>query len=113
MVWGMAAVWIGFALLQINDPDRLFWIFVYGTTAFYTAASALGRLPRAVAVGWGVLWLCGATWLFAFWDGSGPHMGPAFLGPLADELLREILGLTLVGLWSGFLAWRAEPPDPP
>ena len=98
-----------FAIVQLNDPDPGFWIFLYGTTALYSAGSARDVLPRGVGIGWGVLTACMATWMLATWDGSSRPMGSTAWGPLSDEVVREMLGLLMVSAWSGFLAWRAVP----
>jgi hypothetical protein len=109
VLWGGAALWVLFAALQFNDPDPGVWIFLYAMTALYTAASARGVMPRSAALAWSVLSLCGGTWLFASWDGSSSPMGPTSMGLLSEEVIREAGGLGLVGIWSGFLAYRAEP----
>lgn len=105
--WSGAGVFLLFALVQLNDPDPLGWVIVYGATAFYSAAAALGRLPRSVPIAWSMLWLCGLVFLAGLWDGAARPMGPAWMGPLADEIVREMLGLLLVSVWSAFLAWSA------
>jgi hypothetical protein len=39
-------VFIGFAYLQLNDPDPWFWILTYLLVAIIAAMSLLGRLTR-------------------------------------------------------------------
>lgn len=108
ILWGSVAVFVVFGLLQLNDPDPGFWVFVYGITALYSAAAARGRMSRAAALVWGVLALCFAAATLAL-PGTTSTMGPSSLGPLADERVREGLGLVVVGLWSFVLAWHSAP----
>ena len=38
-----AALFLGIAYIQLNDPDPLYWIIVYGGTATTAFARALGK----------------------------------------------------------------------
>ena len=85
-----AVVFVLFALLQLNDPDPLPWLLVYGMTAVTAGVGAAGiTVPSsrwglvAVALVWGFFL---ATTIEQF--------------SLQDEVVREVAGLAVVGLWS-------------
>lgn len=103
-VWVGAALFVLFALLQLNDPDPLSWVVVYGMTALYSAAVATGTLSRGPVLFWAGLTAIFAAAMFATVETDDP-MGPSWMGPLASESVREALGLSLVAAWSGYLGW--------
>lgn len=112
-VWAGAAVFAVFALLQLDDPDPLSWVLVYGMTTVYSLGVAAGALSRGPVVFWAALMGAFAAAMFAAVE-TDDAMGPAWMGPLASETLREALGLSLVALWSAYLGWLGplEKSDP-
>ena len=96
----VAAVFLAFAAIQLNDPDPLYWIGVYAGTAGVALARAFGRQSRfwtgacvgAVAVG-----IVTTAPAFAQYLGSGQPM--SLLGAMSGgdyiENSREFLGLVL------------------
>jgi hypothetical protein len=89
------------AAVQLNDPDPLRWVLLYGAgAAFCGVAVATGGVPVRPTVAWAaccaVVAVVNATW------GSGvPEMG---FGILRDEIVRETLGLSLMAAWMLVLA---------
>jgi hypothetical protein len=39
----IALLFVGIAMLQLNDPDPAYWVIVYGVTALLGFAAAVGR----------------------------------------------------------------------
>jgi Transmembrane family 220, helix len=108
-------LFVGFAGLQLNDPDPLAWVAVYLAAAALGVAEALGRgLRRGVWLFVGPV-LAGVAWLapaavqappaaiLSDWDMVGPGV----------EEAREALGLLIVAVWGSWLALRkAAAPRP-
>lgn len=106
----MLVVFLLSALVQVNDPDPLPWIAVYGAAAVLCAAALVGRGGRAAPL---VLMLVALA--------AAAPLAPRVLGrarladvfgtmkatdPLVEET-REMLGLLIIAGWMGSLAWRA------
>lgn len=88
-VGAIAFAW--FASLQINEPDPVGWIAIYGAAALVSAIGAIRRAPlllaaivALVAFGWAAT-LVPDVITDASWSGT--------------ELERELGGLVLVGAW--------------
>ena len=95
-----AALFAGFAALQFNDPDPVYWILVYGGTAMVAFAQGLGRHSRfwtGVCVGVVVVGIISAAPGFGDYLTSGDP--GSILGDMAGgdyvENSREFLGLAL------------------
>lgn len=110
-----AVLFVLSALVQVNDPDPVPWMLVYGAAAVACVLWELGRLPgsaaAALAAGagsWG-LWVALRTEL-------NVPLGSALLDwdmrAAGSKELREGLGLVLVAAWAAVLALRpgASPP---
>lgn len=115
MAWRVANLTLGAlfavsAALQLDDPDPLRWMAVYGASALACVASSAG---------WpGARWLAGATGVIALgWAASLlPATLPGFearqllRSMKADtpeiELGRELLGLLIVAAWMSALVVR-------
>lgn len=106
VAYGMALLFALCALLQLNDPDPVAWVFAYGYTAALTLAAARRALPRSIAALWAVVcaWSGLLVWKLQSF-GSRP-MGPSWQGVFADEVVREIGGLTIVITWCVVLVWK-------
>ena len=102
----VAAVWFLFAGVQLNAPDPLGWVIVYGYTGAWTGVQAFRRMPWSQAAVWGVLCAIWAAWILGSWDGSSNPMAGPGEGLLAEEVVRESLGLVLIAAWMGVLAVR-------
>ncbi|MGI9531526.1 transmembrane 220 family protein [Lutimonas sp.] len=46
--WGLFLVFVLFAYLQLNDPDPVIWVLVYGTVALFFALSNFIKIPKIV-----------------------------------------------------------------
>ena len=84
--------------VQYNDPDPLRWMAMYGAAAGVAAAAAMDRLKwpfaavvAAVALAWALLWATRVV---------GQQ-------PLFEEEGREMLGLTIAGVWCAILAYAS------
>ena len=98
------------AALQWNDPDPLAWI------AIYLAAALACWLPRFHPRGWTVAAAVAAiSTAWAVW--LSPILAEMRLGDLMDkmkaenpriELSREFLGLVIIALWMGIVAWQGR-----
>lgn len=95
---GMVVLLVYAMAVQYNDPDPLIWVAMYGAAAGVAAAAALDRLRwpvaaviAAVALGWAVL------------------LATRVIGkqPLFEEEGREMLGLTIAGVWCAILAYAS------
>ncbi len=110
------ALFVYAATLQLNDPDPVPWLLWYGTGALFCAAAVVRRLPPRPAAAFALLAGVSAILTFAMGRGSvEPMEGFVTTGPFGDEVVREALGLVLLGLWTGGLSVlalrdRATPP---
>jgi len=99
--YGLAALFAGFALLQLNDPDPAVWLLAYGLVAVCCAAPPASTLTRQLG------WLTGGVLLtlavvaapgFAGYLTSGdPGMIVAEMSPEKPyvEPAREFLGIII------------------
>ncbi|HLP29427.1 MAG TPA: transmembrane 220 family protein [Candidatus Didemnitutus sp.] len=92
--WIMAAIFLGFTVVQFNDVDALIWIAAYGACALLSILRATGRAPRLGAMACGVILSVWAIILFPkttgqWWNG---------------EIEREVGGLAISALWCAVLA---------
>lgn len=101
--FSIAAVFVAFALLQVNDPDPVVWLVAYGLVAASIAAPShfvfaqqLAWLTAGVLLALGLLSLPGFVdylasgqpdTIFAEMSPDLPHVEPA----------REFLGLVIAG----------------
>jgi hypothetical protein len=114
------------ASVQLNDPDPVRWVTVYGITAVLCAwAIAYGVVPIKLTLPWAIL--TGTIAFPLWWYSRGTsHPMPGFpqWGVLREETVRESIGLALCALWSTGLAAHAArravlaaegeaPPPPP
>jgi peptidoglycan/LPS O-acetylase OafA/YrhL len=92
--WAMAAVFVGFTIVQFNDVDAAIWIVAYGACALLSVLRATGRTPRIGATACALVYGIWAVVLFTqtrgqWWDG---------------EIEREVGGLAIAALWCAILA---------
>ena len=97
------------AAVQLNDPDGVIWVAIYGAPVLLCVAHECGRTPRLVAAVLGGLSAVGAA--AHLWSASnGGPVGVealqwSMVGPSAEPL-REGGGLLLIAVWSAVLATR-------
>jgi transmembrane protein TMEM220 len=107
----MGVYFLSAAALQYNDPDPVQWMAIY-----LAAALALARrLWRWYAVGVAVV---AAVWAATLAPGVIGHVAlrdlfgeRGMLTPRVEEA-REMLGLLIVVMWMGVLAWTAPSRSP-
>ncbi len=107
----MCALFLLFAAVQYNDPDPLPWIAIYAAAAAVCALWIAGRRRRA---GPGAVGLVAAIWAatiiprvagqFAW----GDVFATVHMQNETVELVREALGLSLVGCWMLVLVLSAS-----
>ena len=76
------------AAVQLNDPDPIRWLLIYGSTVVVSVAFIFGRVPKLVFVG-----LACVAGLWAVTLLPGVLSSAAFTG---TEEEREFAGLALV-----------------
>jgi len=94
-------VFLACVAFQYNDPDPLIWMAIYGLAAAFCFLAVRGRQPRLPAA---VIAAVAITW--------ASTLAIRVIGkqPLFDsEEGREMLGLILVGVWTGLLAAVGPP----
>ena len=97
----LSLMFLGFASLQLNDPDPLTWISIYGAAAGITGVcAARGRIPwrapaavGAVALVWAAIGLPDALPGFSHREEVFGAMTMKYPGV---EEAREMLGLLIV-----------------
>lgn len=95
-----ALVFALFAVVQVNDPDPLMWVVVYGVTSVLCGLAAVGRLPAFMAASWAGVLAAGAAFVAATANGEiNPMPGFSQDSWMADEEVREALGLGLAAAW--------------
>ena len=94
----MAVAFLGFAAVQLNDPDPILWIGIYVLAAAISAAAIIERVIAPLA---GML---------AFGSASGAVvLAEKVVGIQAvfsSEEGREMMGLGLVAIWIGGIFLR-------
>ena len=95
------------AVVQYNDPDPFQWMVLYGVGALVCGLHLAGRLPlmlsATVAAGC-LVWALALG--FVLWQSGAFFDDRQMVGIV--EPGRELLGLALVGGWSGVLAFAAR-----
>lgn len=99
-------------VVQVNDPDPIGWMLLYGAAVGVCALWHRGVLPRALA--W-ALAAGAAAWAMrvavntALQVPVGEALTDWQMHAGGSEELRESLGLTLVAFWSGLLGLVRPP----
>ena len=101
-LWSFAAAALFgvFAIIQVNDPDPLYWILVYAGTAIVALAYGLGRHSRFWT---GVCLGAVVAGIISTAPGFGEYVTSGNLGSILGEMTggdyvensREFLGLVL------------------
>lgn len=104
-----AAVFVGFAAVQWNDPDPWVWLTAYLVPAAICAASAAGRLrwwPLPAGVGAAAFaWAVGLLPAAATAEPRAVVRDLEMHGPGVEEA-REAVGLLIVAAVLASVAWR-------
>ena len=97
-------------VVQVNDPDPLPWMAIYGAAAVACLLSLLGRLPWRFAVLTGLIALTWAATIAPRVIGQVPFLDMFAEFEMKDigvEESREMYGLLLIGGWMSVLGHRA------
>ena len=97
-------------IVQVNDPDPLTWMAIYGAAAVACLLSIMGRLPWWYAVLVGVIALAWAATIAPRVIGQVPFLDMFQEFEMKDigvEESREMYGLLFVGGWMAVLGHRA------
>jgi hypothetical protein len=97
-------------IVQVNDPDPLAWMAIYGAAAVACLLSLGGRLPWWFAVVTGLVALAWAATIAPRVIGQVPFMDMFAEFEMKDigvEESREMYGLLLIGGWMAILGHRA------
>lgn len=106
--WVFAVLFAACVLLQLNDPDPVAWMAMYGAAAVSSAAVPYWRRGWLVAA---VVAAVAALWAVSLWTGVAGAVETSDLwrkmsekGGRVEEM-REAGGLTIVALWLAAAAW--------
>ena len=97
-------------VVQVNDPDPLPWMAIYGAAALACLLSLLGKLPWWLAVITGLIALAWAATIAPRVVGQVPFMdmfAEFEMRDIAVEESREMYGLLLIGGWMAVLGHRS------
>ena len=97
-------------VVQVNDPDPLAWMAIYGAAAVACLLSLAGRLPWWFAVVVGLVAIAWAATLAPRVLGNVPFLSMFEEFEMKDvgvEESREMYGLALIALWMAVLGHRA------
>ncbi len=97
-------------VVQVNDPDPLAWMAIYGAAGVASALSLAGRLPWRFAAITGLIALAWAATIAPRVIGQVPFLDMFAEFEMKDiglEESREMYGLLLIGGWMSVLAHRA------
>lgn len=109
----MGLLFVLAALLQLNDPDPIAWIAVYGSAAAACALALRGGAPAWLAGGVGAaacLWAAALAPRVVGQIAPGDLFREMGMATLAIEEAREMLGLLVVGgAMAALLLTRSTP----
>ena len=97
-------------VVQVNDPDPLAWMAIYGAAAIACLLSLMGRLPWWFAVITGLIALAWAATIAPRVIGQVPFLDMFAEFEMKDigvEESREMYGLLIVCAWMAVLAHRS------
>ena len=97
-------------VVQLNDPDPLPWMAIYGAAAVACLLSLIGKLPWQFAVVTGIIALAWAATIAPRVIGQVPFLDMFAEFEMKDigvEESREMYGLILIGGWMAALGHRA------
>ena len=97
-------------VVQVNDPDPLAWMAIYGAAAIACLLSLMSRLPWWFAVITGLIALAWAATIAPRVIGQVPFLDMFAEFEMKDigvEESREMYGLVIVGGWMAVLGHRS------
>ena len=97
-------------VVQVNDPDPLPWIAIYGAASIACLLSLVGRLPWWFAVITGLMALAWAATIAPRVIGQVPFLdmfAEFEMRDIAVEESREMYGLLIIGGWMAVVGHRS------
>jgi hypothetical protein len=98
----LAVMFVAFAYVQINDPDPVLWILIYGAMAVICVLAAFRITPRIVI---GIMLVTFVAYSFVFFEGVQEWFAQPDKTVLFDDVMkmqypyieesREFLGLMI------------------
>ncbi len=104
--WVCAACFAAFAVMQLNDPDPVYWVTFYALGSLACVLFHLNRLPPAAVGSYAII--CGALALLWIILGATGQPLPGEIPGMAYEEEKEVSGFILVGIWMAVLYHRAR-----
>ncbi len=95
----MTLLFLVWAYYQLNDSDALLWVMVYLVAVASCVLYIVDRLPAIVPVVYGGLCVLWAAYLSVQFTWAPPLV--------LIEQWREMMGLLIIAVWMGVLAWHA------
>lgn len=92
---------VGFAVVQYNDPDPALWVTIYGIAAALSIAAGFGKVSNTVLAVACVIFAVGVIyWWPEQYEGVGDSMRDATTGLLLKNVEegRESLGMALCSI---------------
>lgn len=97
------AVFFAYAIIvQLNDPDPVGWIAMYGGALLITVVAAVRGMKLVMAAAVGSSLIC------LLWAGLLAPQAVADGFSLEREVPRELFGLVIVGAWMAAVAWNTR-----
>ena len=98
-------------IVNLNDPDPLAWVLIYGAAAWTSFLAVLGRPSRALASAVAAVALLWAATIVPRVVGKVPFgdmFGAWEMQNAGIEESREMYGLLLIALWMAAIALRGR-----
>jgi len=94
-------------IVQLNDPDPVIWVALYGAAAALSLLAALDRYHFWPTLAVLALYAVGILYLSpALRDTSLDAFAAVGMENERQELVREFWGLIICAMWCGALLWR-------
>ena len=109
----LTLLFLVFAVVQLNDPDPIVWVIIYGAAAVVSGFAAAGRYDKNVIltiIGICIVWMLTLVPGVIDWVNEGM---PSITGSMKAEspyieYLREFLGLLIIFLALLFHYFQAK-----
>jgi hypothetical protein len=110
----LAIMFMIFAFLQLNDPDPVLWILIYGVMSVVCILGMFEFYPRKILIGLAIFY---SLYSLYYWPGIKEWLGRDQKEQLFDNLAkmehpfieesREFLGLLICAVVLCFFIWRS------
>lgn len=106
----MLSAFVFSVVVQLNDPDPIAWVLIYGAAAVASLLAMLGRghwAPPAVVAVLAGAWAASIAPRVVGEVPFGDMFGAFEMESVAIEESREMYGLLIIAVWMAVLCWRA------